>query len=68
MPIKRKKPAKKAAKKKSSAGSGLAKYRTAIKKATAVTTRQINDLEKRIVKLKKIKATKAKAAAKKYKK
>ena len=67
MPITRK-PAKKAAKKKANKGGGLAKYRAAIKKATATTTKQINDLEKMIIKLKKVKAAKTKMAAKKYKK
>jgi len=67
---KKRKPAasKTAAKKKGTKqGSGLAKFRTAIKRATAVTTRSIKAVEKKLAALKKVKAAKTKAATKKFK-
>jgi len=61
---------RKTARKKTAAkkrGSGLAKYRTAVKKATATKTRMITTLEKRITKLKTEKAKIVKAVSKKLK-
>lgn len=66
MPVKKKAPARKKATGRKV--NGLAKYRTFIKKATAVADRQVKAAEKKLTEAKKKKAAATKAAAKKWKK
>lgn len=66
MVVKKRKPAKKAAKKKTGTGTGLKRYQSFIKKKTAVPERKIKALEKKLAQAQREKKARTKKAQAEY--